>query len=184
MIPSFRLRRARDALRGGGVIAYPTEAVYGLGCDPADPDAVLRVIELKDRDPRKGMLLIASSPAQLSGWVADDALADPRLAATWPGAVTWLVPAGPLAHPLITGGRARIGVRVTAHPGAAALCRAFGGPIVSTSANRTGRPPLRDALSVRRVFGHTLDAIVNGPTGGRRRPSEIRDFDTGTVVRG
>lgn len=183
MISAFRLRRVRDVLRGGGVIAYPTEAVFGLGCDPAAPEAVARVIDLKHRAPEKGVLLIAATTASLAGWVEDTALADPRVAATWPGPVTWLLPAGPLATPLVTGGRDRIGVRVTAHPGAAAICRAFGGPIVSTSANLAGRPALRDALSVRRVFGDALDAIVNGPTGGRRRPSQIRDFDTGAVLR-
>ncbi|MEG2981848.1 MAG: Sua5/YciO/YrdC/YwlC family protein, partial [Stenotrophomonas sp.] len=88
------------ALKAGGVIAYPTEAVWGLGCDPSNETAVMKLLALKQRPVEKGMILIAASPAQLHGWVQLDALADDRRQAvldSWPGANTWIVPAGPSA---------------------------------------------------------------------------------------
>ncbi|HEX4881543.1 MAG TPA: L-threonylcarbamoyladenylate synthase, partial [Porticoccaceae bacterium] len=136
------VRTAAHAMRAGGVVAYPTEAVWGLGCDPDDAAAVARVIALKGRDPGKGLILVAAELDMLAPylrglhpqWLA-------RMAATWPGPVTWLIPDNGRALPLVTGGQGTLAVRVTAHPVAAALSRAFGGAIVSTSANPQGLPP-------------------------------------------
>lgn len=178
------MRRAVRVLRAGGAIAYPTEAVWGLGCDPENAHVVERILQLKQRDWRKGLILIASDFEQLRRYVAP--LSDAQLApalASWPGPHTWLVPANAEAPRLLTGGRPRIAVRVTAHPLAAALCRAFGGAIVSTSANVSGHPPARDAAQLRRQFGASVDLILRGELGGLEGPTPIRDLATGAVVR-
>lgn len=177
------LRRATRLLREGSVIAYPTEAVYGLGCDPLNAAAVQRLLAIKQRPSAKGLILIASRFDQLCPFVRvpDDALRQ-RLENTWPGPVTWLLPANPATPGWLRGRHRTLAVRVTAHPLAAALCVAFGGPIVSTSANSSGRPPARSALQARlRCPG--VDLVVHGRTGGLDQPTEIRDAVSGATVR-
>ncbi|MCB1803316.1 MAG: Sua5/YciO/YrdC/YwlC family protein [Gammaproteobacteria bacterium] len=178
-----RLRVASRLLRDGGIIAYPTEAVYGLGCDPLNASAVMRLLAIKQRPASKGLILIASQFSQLIPFVEppDDELQQ-RLDASWPGPVTWLLPAREQTPAWLRGDHASIAVRVTAHRGAAALCTAFGGALVSTSANLAGRPPARNPLQVR-LRCPALDMILHGPTDGRRRPSEIRDARSGATVR-
>ncbi len=183
MNPGPALRRAARVVRSGGVIAYPTEAVYGLGCDPSAAEAVRRILRIKGRSSRAGLILIADSAARLRGWIAPTAAERRRMTSRTARPVTWVVTAGPRAHRLLTGGRNTIAVRVTAHPLAAALCRAAAVPLVSTSANRHGRPPARDALAVRRRLGPQIDFVLGGATGGRARASEIRDARSGTVLR-
>ena len=180
----FALHRAVRVLRAGGVIAYPTEAVYGLGCDPLNRQAVDRLLAIKQRPLSKGLILIASRFDQLAPFVQrlPDALRR-RLDETWPGPVTWLLPANPATPRWLRGEHASLAVRVTAHPLAAALCDSFGGAIVSTSANPSGRPPARSALQVRlRCPG--VDLVMHGATGGLMRPTAIRDAITGRVLRG
>jgi L-threonylcarbamoyladenylate synthase len=106
-----------------------------------------------------------------------------RVLATWPGPVTWIVPARPFVPAWLTGGRGTLAVRVTAHPIASELAARAGGAIVSTSANRAGRSPLRSALAVRRAFHDDVDLVLVGPLGGADRPTEIRDAATGTTLR-
>lgn len=180
----WKLREAASRLRDGAVVAYPTEGVFGLGCDPWRPDAVARILALKGRDRAKGLILIASAWADLDGFIDDlDPDVRERVARTWPGPVTWVMPASATAPDWLTGGRPTAAIRITAHPGAAALCRAFGGALVSTSANRSGHPPARDALAVRLRLGDSVDLILSGPTGGQRGPTEIRDARDGRVLR-
>jgi L-threonylcarbamoyladenylate synthase len=180
----WHLKTAARILAGGGVIAYPTEGVFGLGCDPQNAAAVLRVLAIKQRPVEKGLILIAADRAQLFGYVCPDSSMEQRIAATWPGPVTWLLPAGPLARTWLCGGGGLLAVRVSAHPVAAALCRAFGAPVVSTSANLSGRPPARSALSVRKSLrGRGVDYLVPGETGGETGPTEIRDGRSGAVLR-
>jgi L-threonylcarbamoyladenylate synthase len=177
---------AARILRRGGVIAYPTEAVWGLGCDPRDGAATLRLLALEEREVDKGLILIAAGEAQLVPFVDFDALAESQRAAvreSWPGPNTWIVPASPGAPRWITGAHEGIAVRVTAHPGVIALCEAFGGALVSTSANRAGMPAVAtfDALDPAVVAG--VDGVLQGETGGLERPSAIRDARTGAVLR-
>lgn len=180
----WHLRYAARILRDGGLVAYPTEGVYGIGCDPWRAEAVERLLLLKRRHVDKGMILIADSVNRLEGVVRMDEALARRTASTWPGPVTWILPAGDRAPEWISGGRSTLAVRVTAHPLAALLCCAFGGPLVSTSANLGGRRPARTPLEVRlRVPRGGLDYILHGATGGRKRPTEIRDGMTGTVLR-
>lgn len=180
-----RLRAAARAVRDGGLIAYPTEAVYGLGCDPLDERAVRRLLALKRRSIYKGLILIAADFAQLEPFLQPLTVSErERLAATWPGPHTWVIPARTSTPRWLRGRHDTLAVRVTAHPLAAALCRVCGHPLVSTSANLSGRPPARTALAVRRQLGRALDYLLAGPTGGAAKPTEIRDLRSGRSFRG
>lgn len=179
------LRRIRDRILAGGVGAYPTEGVWGLGCDPRNPRAIQRLIRLKGRGAGKGLIVIASDTAQLEGlvqWPAEASIRE-RMHATWPGPVTWVMAAAGGLPALLTGGRSTVAVRVTDHPPVIALCRHAGRALVSTSANRSGRPPARRRWQVARTFGNGLDWLLPGPLGGQRGPSEIRDAATGRILR-
>lgn len=180
----WQLLQAARALFDGGLVAYPTEAVYGLGCDPEDEEAVMRLLDLKQRRIGRGLILIGAVLDHVMPYIED---ASPAMLArarrTWPGPVTWLMPAAAGTPLWLRGSHATIAVRVTGHPVAAALCRAFGGALVSSSANYHGQPPARTALQVRRRFGGEIDYILNGAVGTRRNPTEIRDAATGRVVR-
>ncbi|NJN45414.1 MAG: tRNA threonylcarbamoyladenosine biosynthesis protein RimN [Candidatus Competibacteraceae bacterium] len=179
----FQERRLRHVLEAGGLIAYPTEAVFGLGCDPYNETAVEQVLAVKQRPWNKGLILIAAAFDQLVPFV--NPLSDPQRAqveSTWPGPVTWLLPVRPEVPFWLCGEHDTLAVRVTAHPLAAALCRAWGGALVSTSANFSGRSPARTALAVRKQLGRQVDYIIPGATGGARKPTEIRSLD-GRIVR-
>lgn len=178
------IAEAVAALRAGGVIAYPTEAVYGLGCDPFDPSAVARLFALKQRPAEHGVLLIAADFSQLKKFIgAVPASASLRARASWPGPHTWVFPRAAAVPAWLTGDLAGIALRVTAHPLAAALCRAFGGALVSTSANRHGAAPALSASAVRIAFARELAYILDGATGGLERPTPIRDAVSGEVLR-
>ncbi|HET7175453.1 MAG TPA: Sua5/YciO/YrdC/YwlC family protein [Gammaproteobacteria bacterium] len=181
---TWPLRRAVETVRDAGVIAYPTEAVYGLGCDPLEGDAVERILDIKRRDAAKGVILIASRIEQLLPFMAKlpvDVLS--KLEASWPGPVTWVVPAAAHVPAWLTGGRRTLAVRITAHPVAQALCAACDMALVSTSANLSGQPPARSALAVRTQLKGAVDYIVPGTVGGLAKPTEIREALTGKVLR-
>ena len=175
---------AASILRSGGIVAYPTEAVYGLGCDPLNKQTVQRVLEIKQRDPHKGLILIAASFEQLAPYLAElDDNTRARILPTWPGPATWVLPARDDISPLLRGAHHTLAVRVTAHPLAAALCRAFGGAVVSTSANRSGAPAARTAQQVRAELGANLEYVLEGAVGALANPTEIRDGATGALLR-
>ena len=180
----WQLRQAARIVRQGGLIAYPTEAVYGLGCDPLQAGAVQRLLALKDRPVDKGLILVAADLDQLRPFLlplsADD---EATVLATWPGPVTWLIPARAETPRWLRGRHDTLAVRVTDHPVTAALCRQLGHPLVSTSANRSGQPPARSPLAVRRSFGKAIDLILSAPLGNRQRPTIIRDLASGRIVR-
>lgn len=180
----WRLRYAAHWLRKGGLVAYPTEAVYGLGCDPDRPEALRALLALKRRSWRKGLILIGSRPAQLTPFLKPlDAERVERAEARWPGPTTWLWPAQPWVSPLLRGTHRSLAVRVPGHPLARALCDAFGGALVSTSANRTGQHPARSALEVRRKLGHGRLFILSGAVDRQARPSRIMDIHSGRILR-
>lgn len=182
---SFKLRHTANVVLSGGVIAYPTEAVWGLGCDPDNPEAVLRLLQIKRRDWRKGLILVAASMAQFQSYL--QALNDQQrqqLARSWPGPVTWLVPHHGTAATGICGQHASVALRVSAHPIVQALCRLCDGPLVSTSANPEGLRPARDRFTARRYFGAAVDAYAPGEVGGAAQPSEIRELLSGRIIRG
>jgi L-threonylcarbamoyladenylate synthase len=181
---SQQINDAVRILQRGGVIAYPTEAVYGLGCDPNNHQAVERLLAIKQRSRDKGLILIAADFQQLAPFLAEiDISLKEKILATWPGPVTWLWPAKPAVSGLLRGKHDTLAVRVTAHPLATALCRGFGGPLVSTSANLSGKPPTRTADEARSQLGDQLDYVLVGEVGGLSRPSQIRDALTGEILR-
>lgn len=180
----LRIHRAAQAINAGGVVAYPTEAVWGLGCNPLDEWAVRRILELKGRKMAKGVILIAASVDQVEPFVgALDHAAWQKLASVGETATTWVVPASPLAPSWVTGGRTTIAVRITDHPLAAALCLVAGTALVSTSANPQGCLPARTATAVHRYFHGLLADITPGAVGGAAKPSEIRDIHSGHILR-
>lgn len=181
---SIKLRYVANVVASGGIIAYPTEAVWGLGCDPDEPDAVLRLLQLKRRDWRKGLILVAASMAQFEPYLAAlNAEQRQQLALSWPGPITWLVPHNGKVGVGICGEHSSVALRVSAHPVVQALCNLCGGPLVSTSANPDGLRPARDRLTVRRYFGDAVDAYAPGAVGEAKRPSEIRDLLSGKIIR-
>lgn len=178
------VQEAAALLRQGGVLAYPTEAVWGLGCDPFNSRALQRLLLLKQRDPSKGVILIAASIEQLKPWLTDITPAQQLLLEeSWPGPQTWLVKDNGYTPELIRGKYQQVALRVTSHPWVVALCEAFDGPLVSTSANTAGEPPLKSYLELEDAFGGELDMILKGELGGFNRPTPITDLATGKVIR-
>lgn len=173
-------------MRQGGVIAYPTEGVWGLGCDPADAAAVRRLLAIKQRPVQKGLILIAADEAQLAPFIDMTALTEEqrdRVHASWPGPATWIVPASAAAPAWISGAHSGIAVRVSAHAPVVALCRAFGGALVSTSANRAGHPAPTCRTELDPALLALIDGCLSGETAGSGRPTPIRDARTGLPVR-
>lgn len=181
----WQLDQARRTIRRGGVIAYPTEGVWGLGCDPWDSEAVARVLALKGRPLEKGLILVAASIAQVNFLLAPlSSELRGRAQEHWPGPVTCLLPDLDNQVPSQVKGRHRtIAVRVSAHPVVSALCDALDQPLVSTSCNPAGRPPARHSWQVRRYFGDETVHLVPGALGGSRKPSRILDIVTGHWLR-
>lgn len=174
------------SLRSGGVIAYPTEAVFGLGCDPHNRQAFDRIFTLKQRPATQGVLLIAADFTQAQRYIDITAVPAGVLAqvrASWPGPFTWVFPRSADVPDWVAGAHAGIALRVTAHAPAAGLCRAFGGALVSTSANPHGEPPARDLVTVADYFGDGLDGVLDAPLGGAAQPTTIRDALTGAIIR-
>jgi L-threonylcarbamoyladenylate synthase len=184
LLSRFRLLTIIRHLRSGGLVAYPTEGVFGLGCDPFNQDAVQRLLSLKRRALNKGFILIASEFSQVEHLLA---VSDPemrnRMLATWPGPVTWIAPVSAKTPAWLRGRRASLAVRVTAHPLAALLCQSFGGPLISTSANLSMRPPANSSLKVRRIFRTSEVMLIPGRTSGLAGPTAIYRSDTGARLR-
>lgn len=187
-------RSAEDAARivtEGGIIAYPTEAVFGIGCDPDSLDALERILALKGRDPGKGMILVADSYDLIAPYVANPLPSDVKIndaLDAWPGFYTFILPASEKANSVLTGGRGTIAARVSEHPFISAICRITGKPIVSTSANASGCEPCRTAHDVREWLersgnGKAVDYVADAATLGFSRPSPIYDLLTGNRVR-
>lgn len=186
MIESLTVAAASAVLHDGGVIAYPTEAVWGLGCDPLNETAVLRLLAIKQRPVEKGLILIASRLLQLQGFINLTALPVDRteaVRASWPGPHTWVMPASVTAPRWITGAHRGIAVRVSAHPGVVALCDHYGGALVSTSANLSGQPASTSRMALDTGLLLQLDGVLDGETGGLQRPSSIRDALSDAALR-
>ncbi len=184
MVSPFHIREATRVLHAGGLIAYPTEAVYGLGCDPFNANAVARLLQLKQRPWQKGLILVAASIEQLAPFIQPVAPEyQPRLDASWPGPNTWLVAASEGCPEWVRGTHNTVAVRVSAVPVVRQLCNAFGGALVSTSANHAGQQPARSPLRVQCTLGAELDYCLHGELGGAERPTVIRDLVSGETLR-
>ena len=174
------------ALNNGDVIAYPTEGVFGVGCDPDNEFALHQLLKVKQRPREKGLILIAASIEQLLPYIDLAQLNNDqinRIKFTWPGPVTWIVPVNKNTLPLVTGQFDSIAVRVSAHPQVKAICSAFGKPITSTSANLSGYEPCRTVLEVEEQLGDLGVVVFQGEIGNRTQPTEIRDAKTGETLR-
>ncbi|MCF7982048.1 MAG: Sua5/YciO/YrdC/YwlC family protein [Pseudomonadales bacterium] len=182
---SWPIQFAAEVMRAGGIIAYPTEAVWGLGCDPYNESAVTQLLSIKKRSVDKGLILISGDCSDFQIWL-DQINQTQRdiLQQQWPGFNTWVIPDPGFAPPWIKGDKTGVALRVSAHPLIRALCKAFGGPIVSTSANLTGHPPARNRWQVAHNFHGQLDFVLNGPLGGAKQVSIIKDILSGKSIRG
>lgn len=175
---------AVEQLRNGQVIAYPTEAVYGLGCDPRNEAAVRNILRIKGRHESMGLVLIASDFKQIQPWIGE---VEERLVQTamdsWPGPVTWLFPRAADVPDYVAGSHPTVAVRVTAHQPSRDLCEAFGSALISTSANFSAASPARSYEEVDKNFRQLIAGCLEGDLGDGERPSEIRDLRTGNVLR-
>ena len=182
------IAEALQWLKNGEVLAYPTEAVWGLGCDPYQHDAFLQILRLKQRPLEKGVILLADDVARVADLLRE--LPAERQAAiklSWDDtiaevATTWLLPISAQIPAWIVGKHTRVAVRVTHHPLCRALCQAFDGMIVSTSANPATLAPATTAVEVRDYFGEEVK-ILHGALGHNTRPSRIIDAVTGQIIR-
>ena len=187
MSRDLSINEAATVLQTGGVVAYPTEGVWGLGCDPRDHDAVLRLLAIKQRTVDKGLILIASHLDQLRPFLDIAAMPIDNLAAvlaSWPGPHTWVMPASSDAPQWITGMHTGIAVRISAHPPVIDLCNTFGGALVSTSANLSGQPAPRTRMGLDPALLSKVEGVLHGETGGRSAPTLIHDALTGVAIRG
>ena len=180
---SWQLYQCREAIEQGGIIAYPTEAVYGLGCSPWCRDAVYKILRLKQRSVSKGLILVAADISQFHDLIEIQGLARRQeILDSWPGPVTWVVPAKPGLPRYLTGSHHGLAVRVSAHPIVRQLCTEVG-ILVSTSANPGGHAPARTPFKVRNYFGNHVDYILPGQVGSSSLPTEIRNALHGNILR-
>ncbi len=180
----WHIRQAARTLSAGGVIAYPTETVYGLGCDPLNVQAVNQILNLKQRPMEKGLILIAASLEQLMPYIAvsNPALLD-KLQQPGTRPTTWITPARPGTPQWLTGSHDTIAVRISQHPVVCQLCMNTGSAIVSTSANPSRLTPAHNALAVRRYFGDRLDYLLTAHTKRQARPSQIKTLLDDKILR-
>jgi len=185
VLSQFRLRFIVRHLKQGGLIACPTEGVYGLCCDPFRRESVARLVAVKGRSWAKGFILMAAAYPQVEPLLAP--LAEPlksRMLAHWPGPSTFIVPANPTVPAWLRGQHTGLAVRVTAHPVAARICHAVNGPLISTSANRSGHPPARNAVRLQMFLKQHPDILrVPGALGGLGKPTPIYAALTGHRLR-
>ncbi len=182
---NWHIRYAAHVIREGGIIAYPTEGVWGLGCDPWHSGAVERLLRLKSRPMHKGLIVVTGQRDQLTPLL--EQLSHPhlhQLDSTWPGPVTWVIDDTKNWMPeWIKGHFPSVAVRVSDHALVSKLSEQLGHPLVSTSANPAGHPPAKNSLQVRQYFSNALDYILPGQLGIRQQPSEIRVLGSGKRLR-
>lgn len=175
------ISRATDVLLGGGVVTCPTEGVFGLSCMPDNSAALLRLLEIKQRDPAKGLILIAASQEQLRDWIAipPEDIPDPET----DRAITWIVPAAEGVSELVRGKNTGIAVRITSNPTARALCAAVGSALISSSANMAGEATVTGSDALHHKFAGSVDYVLPGECGPTTGPSEIIDLESGKKLR-
>jgi L-threonylcarbamoyladenylate synthase len=170
-----------NSLKSGEVIAYPTEGVWGLGCDPSNEEAISRLLKIKGRSAGKGLILIGSSLKQFSQFIEVEKYKD-KLLEKWPGHHTWLVPTKPKTSKLIIGNNEKIALRLSSHKPVIELCEEFRGAIISSSANKENAPILESPEEIKGIFPDIK--VLKGKLGGLNQPSKIQDLLTGKVIRG
>jgi len=179
----FQIQTAARILRDSGIVAYPTEGVYGLGCLPEDRASVQRILSIKGRSASAGLILIAPEYELLEEWINPTQAERISLDTTFLHPVTWIVTAAPHTPTWLTGGRHTLAVRLSSHPIVQSLCNSVHSALISTSANRSGHRAAKSALEVRYWLGNSLDYVVSGQLGGYPGPSEIRSASSNHVIR-
>lgn len=176
------IAEAIESIAAGKIIAYPTEAVYGLGCDPFNEQAVEKILQLKGRSAGKGLIILIADWSQLTPLVekVSEHLLQ-KVRETWPGPVTWIFPKSSIIPQWLSGEHKAIAIRMTAHPIAHALC--MNGPIVSTSANLSGQEPAKTIAEIGMQFPQGIYGVVAGELGGGTKPSKIYDVLTAKQIR-
>lgn len=185
VLTSEQLAQAVRLIKQGGVIAYPTEGVYGLGCDPFNEDAIRRLLAIKQRLPEKGLICVGASFSQCKDLIdpsLTETILQPALK-TWPGPYTWLIPARRELSSLLTGGHSSLAIRISDHPIIQQLCLALESPLTSTSANLSNKPALLTYEEVCKVFSDKVDYLCEGKTSGLNKPSKILDLLSGREIR-
>lgn len=184
-LPELNRETAVTALQNGEVIAWPTEAVWGLGCDPLNQTAVNNLLQIKGRSVQQGLILVAADFEQLQGFLEPVSVCQlGRALATWPGPVTWLFPARTNTPVWLTGKHSTLAVRVSDHPVTRNLCREFNQPLVSTSANPAGQTPAMNPRQLEKYFANSkLAGYMPGELGGQNKVSSIRDLLSDSVIR-
>jgi len=186
MLTKAALAKISVVFDQGGIIAYPTEAVFGLGCDPDNTQAIERLLKLKQRSANKGLILIAADYAQLQPYIDEVKITVDKyqaMLARWPDAITQIVPAKKDISPLLTGMFDSLAVRVSDHPDVIALCNKVNKPIISTSANLSNQETARTWQQVELQFGEQIDYLIKGDNLGLLQPSTIIDAISGKVIR-
>lgn len=180
------MTNAVEIFQQGGILAYPTEAVFGLGCNPDDQQAVRRLLKIKNRSVEKGLILLAANYSQLLPYVDDTKIPQDKrfsVLSRWPDGITQVLSANKNVAKYLTGKFDSIAVRVTSQPDVVKLCNATGKPIVSTSCNTTGREPARTYQEIEIELQAQIDFIIKGKTLGFTQPSTIIDGLTGETFR-
>jgi len=179
----WALNRLAHAIAAGAVIGYPTDTIWGFGCDPLNPASVTRLLQIKQRPVDKGLILLTSQLLYCEPFIRLTPEQREQLRLPCPTPTTWLVDASEHCPVWIRGNHPTVAVRVTDHPLLRYLCPRLNLPLVSTSANRAGKPTVRSALQMRRQFGDEVDHIVTGFNSGGARPSAIKSLASGNLMR-
>lgn len=179
----FNLKKAALTCDRGGIISYPTESVYGLGCNPDNFLAVKKILQIKQRPVEKGLILIASDIEQLKPYISGSLSDFTKIACKQASPTTWLVKASRHTPDWIKGNHSKVAVRITEHITARQLCEQLDYPLVSTSANPAGKNPARSSLKSRIYFSDSVDFYLSGDTGDLKMPSKIIDLETNKVIR-
>ncbi|MDH5394091.1 MAG: Sua5/YciO/YrdC/YwlC family protein [Gammaproteobacteria bacterium] len=181
MVSQFNIRKAALAIKQGGIIAYPTEAVYGLGCDPYQQTATFKLLELKNRPVEKGLILVGSRLEQFYDFIEPLTSQQQKLIQS-NRQTSWIAPACHAPF-WLRGKHQSLAIRLSAHPVVMQLCDTLGQALVSTSANRSHKEPARSGLKAHQYFHHELDVIISADTGTLGQPTEIRDLLTHKIIR-
>ena len=177
------IEHAVKTVKSQGVIAYPTEGVWGLGCDPFSRSAVSKILDLKKRSVDRGLLLAATDIGQFEPFLEGlERKYHEELDRDWPGPITYLVPDNGSAPRWVVGKHKTLGLRVSDHSLIKTLC-ALTGPLVSTSANISGLPAIKSADEIEEVFDQEIDYVLDGELGNLGKPTQIKNILTGEVLR-
>ncbi len=174
---------ASNLLHDGEIIIYPTESIYGIGCDPWNESSVNKIYEIKNRPSNKPMIIVGSDIAQIEKLVDVRSL-NRSVIDSWPGHSTWLIPSNKSCPPWLKDAiTAKVAIRISEHETVKKLCIDFGKPLISTSANLSEVLPSKDKAEIEKIFSSSIEYIVEGLLGGSESPSIIRDMLTGEIVR-